>query len=507
MGDRLPWAELSPEQQQLFGQVPPNSTFRPVRSALSEESAAAGPLKRLASMPESTAIFANPPLYKLTVPCTDDDLVLNIRSFAIRGILKEAEIVRRDIGPFDVIFVGLFGRLPKDDAEKRLLSGYIDDCFYDALLKEDGIVATTVKFSSEFPHANLQTAAQLNSARRRAVRAADDLPKGLNTERAPHELLGEMIATHMENVAVGATSIYGREQLAAGKTCDEAVAAVQKLASEQREAGSSAFACCFAFMLGRPAKSVENEIMETLGTIQIHHGSAGSNMVARYVTSLFACSVSDFFTAAHIAMDADRHFGAIHDMTRLVHELEECKDESEIDGVIADRLQNSRLPTFGHPEIAAAGRGSELQQDPRPAIYLDPLFRAIDAGEIELTQDQLRRLGYMERMYKVAFVDGVHKENREDDGALRLATNTDFGAWCVSEALGISDDGRTFTTLVFRGFGWMMDSREQLHERIIRPVVAPDPAIVPKADGDTTIPDTFARFHQRMAAGNAFVKK
>ncbi len=41
------------------------------------------------------------------------------------------------------------------------------------------------------------------------------------------------------------------------------------------------------------------------------------------------------------------------------------------------------LPTFGHPEIAAAGRGNQVQQDPRPAIYIDPVFKAIDAGELK----------------------------------------------------------------------------------------------------------------------------
>jgi hypothetical protein len=84
-----------------------------------------------------------------------------------------------------------------------------------------------------------------------------------------------------------------------------------------------------------------------------------------------------------------------------------------------------------------------------------------------------------------------------------LTPNTDFGAWIVQEALGIRDPDRTFLTYVFRGFGWMMDAREQLLQKIIRPVIAPDPRIVPKSADETTIPDLVGRFHQRLAEASA----
>src|ERR1044072_3276856 len=105
-------------------------------------------------------------------------------------------------------------------------------------------------------------------------------------------------------------------------------------------------------------------------------------------------------------------------------------------------------------------------------------------------------------MYQIAFVEGIEKPGRS--GRLRIAPNTDFGAWIVQEVLGIDEVERTFLSYVFRGFGWMMDVREQLQQPIIRPVIPPDPAIIPKGEDDGVIPSVIASVHDRLAAGHAF---
>jgi hypothetical protein len=74
----------------------------------------------------------------------------------------------------------------------------------------------------------------------------------------------------------------------------------------------------------------------------------------------------------------------------------------------------------------------------------------------------------------------------------------------VQEALGIEEPDRTLLTYIFRGFGWMMDAREQLQQKMIRPVIAPNPKIVPKESDDPTIPDLVARVHRRMSSDNPF---
>jgi hypothetical protein len=105
-------------------------------------------------------------------------------------------------------------------------------------------------------------------------------------------------------------------------------------------------------------------------------------------------------------------------------------------------------------------------------------------------------------MYEMAFVEGVTKPGAE--GRLRVAPNTDFGAWLVQEALGIDEPDRTLLTYVYRGFGWMMDAREQLQQAIIRPVIAPDPSIVPGPSDHSIIAEVIGRVHARLSEGNAF---
>jgi hypothetical protein len=329
--------------------------------------------------------------------------------------------------------------------------------------------------------------------------------RGVHDDRDPESLLVEMIAVHMENVAVGGLSAYMNCALMSKPqtTQSDLAALTKQFIEEEVKQKRNAFQVCYSLILGHHANEHERAILERMGTIQIHHGSAGSNMVARYMATLHTFSVEDFFIASHMALDGARHFGAIHDMSDFVQELEPLGLEERAER-IREKMLGGGLPTFGHPEISAAGRGNQVQQDPRPAIYIDPVFKAIDAGELSINQHQHERLSIARLIYLTAFVQGVLKPGREDSPPLRLTANTDFGAWCVQEALGIEEADRTLLTYIFRGFGWMMDAREQLQQKMIRPVIAPDPKIVPKSSDDPTIPDLVARVHGRLIQENPF---
>jgi len=274
------------------------------------------------------------------------------------------------------------------------------------------------------------------------------------------------------------------------------------LIEEHKKSGKTSFQTCYSLLLGRDASSVESNILERMGIIQTHHGSAGSNVVARYLATLYAGAVSDFFVAAQMTLDGDRHFGAIHDMTSFINQIEPL-DETARETAIRERMTIA-LPTFGHPEIAAAGRTGEIQQDPRPAIYFNPFLEAVDSGDIQLNDQQKKRLGITQRIYQLAFIEGVVRPGREKEPPLRLTPNTDFGGWAVQEGLDIYESDRTLLTYIFRGFGWIMDAREQLQLKIIRPVIPPHPDVIPKPTDDTTIANEVVALHKRMAGPNAF---
>jgi citrate synthase len=263
---------------------------------------------------------------------------------------------------------------------------------------------------------------------------------------------------------------------------------------------SDPFQWLFSMLLRRKVNPDETLILGQLGAIQVHHGSAGSNMVTRYFATLHTRSVSDLFTASQMALDCGRHFGAITDMTDFVGDLE-LTPEPERDNVIRSRILKGSLPTFGHPEIAAAGRENHLEMDPRPALYLARLFEAIDKGTVRVGPKTLKRATLLERIYQIALVEGVEKTA---GGRLRLTPNTDFGAWLVQEVLGIEEPDRTLLSYAYRAFGWMMDVREQLQQVIIRPVIPPDPAIVPAVQTNSIVPAIISSVHNRLVAGNAF---
>ena len=493
----------------IFAAVPPAPEHNPIKQAITRaeelgEKPIATTLGFFSTMPSSTAIIANPVLHHTPVDCNGTTITLDIRSFTIRGTVAESDIVNGKIGPYDVIFTGLFDKT----SSSKALADFIDQKFFQSLRGET-LIGEVAAFVKKFPGLGPEVAMHhfliLGKAKLGRIEGQD---RGMHDERNAESLVVEMISVHMENVAVGGVSTYMNYLLMKNPqiTENELASATRQFVDEEVARKSNAFQVSYSLILGHHANEHERLILERMGTIQIHHGSAGSNMVARYMATLHTFSVEDFFIASHMALDGARHFGAIHDMSDFVQELEPLNSE-ERSQRIREKMLTGGLPTFGHPEISAAGRGNQVQQDPRPAIYIDPVFKAIDAGELKMTQRQLERLSIARLIYLTAFVNGVLKPGKEDSPPLRLTANTDFGAWCVQEALGIEEADRTLLTYIFRGFGWMMDAREQLQQKMIRPVISPEPRIIPKSSDDPTIPDLVAGVHKRLVQDDPFATK
>jgi len=432
-------------------------------------------------MPPSTGVFANPVRYEERVACNGTSIELKIRSYGLRGFLLEEDIVAGSADAIRVMFVGLFGRFPKP-AERHFFVRLLSREFEQAV---ERVPKPLSGFLKQFPDAPADVAMQYMSVLRKA--AGDRA--GVNSSIPPAELLRSLVRVHLENVTAGACASYMRQR---GTSPAQFI---------RETKGDNLFRTIFSLLLHRATNPTEDRILETLGAIQIHHGSAGSNMVARYLSSLHTRSVSDLFTASQMTLDCARHFGAITDLTDFVRQVERAS-RSRWDALIRQRMSLGNLPTFGHPEIAVAGRDNSVEFDPRPAIYLSPLFEAIDAGKLKLSSKSAKRIEIVQRMYQLAFVEGFEKPGRS--GRLRVAPNTDFGGWIVQEALGIDERDRTFLSYVFRGFGWMMDVREQLQQPIIRPVIAPDPLIVPPPAQEGIIADVVASVHRRLCEPNAF---
>ena len=104
--------------RKMFSALPETSTYSPVTDALQsagqlDEQDITNALTAFSTMPQSTNVFANPVLHHAKVDCDGADITLHIRSFGIRGVLQESEIVASGPAPAYVIFVGLFGRRPE----------------------------------------------------------------------------------------------------------------------------------------------------------------------------------------------------------------------------------------------------------------------------------------------------------------------------------------------------------------------------------------------------------
>src|SRR5262249_8884394 len=107
--------------RRMLQELPATSPYTPTADALKRanelgEKPLAAALQRFLSMPQSTMILATPSPHQLPVDCHGAQVKLDIRGFSIRGIVAEDEIVRRAVGPVEVIFAGLFGRRPERQA-------------------------------------------------------------------------------------------------------------------------------------------------------------------------------------------------------------------------------------------------------------------------------------------------------------------------------------------------------------------------------------------------------
>ena len=233
---------------------------------------------------------------------------MNIRSFAIRGIVSESEIVAGQISPPVSSLPDLFGRKAETDAtgldEEALLSELIDKKFYnfittrrESLTGKHRLVNQVADFVKAFPEAGPEAAIQHFSALRKLSHPNQ---KGISGTRHPGALLLELIGTHMENVAVGTVSVYMRHQLRENNALHPQVLAMRAsdLITEHQKKRKNRFPTCYSLLMGREASAVEANILERMGIIQAHHGSAGSNVVARYLATLHTGAVSDFFVAS-----------------------------------------------------------------------------------------------------------------------------------------------------------------------------------------------------------------
>ena len=124
--------------RQTLSELPPPSNYTPVSDAIErsqtlEEKEIASTLAGLSSLPQSTAVFANPVQHSATAICEGTEIELQIRSFSIRGQVREGEIVAGKLTPAQLIYAGLFGRRPEkidglDQAD--VLAALIDRKFY-----------------------------------------------------------------------------------------------------------------------------------------------------------------------------------------------------------------------------------------------------------------------------------------------------------------------------------------------------------------------------------------
>ncbi|HKR22856.1 MAG TPA: hypothetical protein VJS17_09690, partial [Pyrinomonadaceae bacterium] len=415
-----------------FALLPPAPAHNPVKQATARanelgEKQIATTLGYFATMPASTGIIANPVLYHTPVDCNGTTITLDIRSFTIRGLIPEADIVRGTAGPIDVIFTGLFSGAGEQSSGAEKLAALIDQKYFQSLgTREDRsfqggplleqIAAFVRQYPGLGPEVAIQYFATLEKAR---LGREEHKDHGVHDDRDDVALLLEMITLHMQNVAVGGVSAYMNYVLSnnAQISASDLTASANEFITAEVAEGRNAFEISYSLILGRHANDHERSILERMGTIQIHHGSAGSSMVARYMATLHTLSVSDFFIASQMALDGARHFGAIHDMSDFVQELEALPTEQRADR-IREKMLGGGLPTFGHPEISAAGRGNQVQQDPRPAIYIDPVFKAIDAGKLTISPRQQDRLAIARLIYLTAFVNGVLKADRQNEPPL-----------------------------------------------------------------------------------------
>src|SRR6185295_8567321 len=98
-----------------------------------------------ATMPASTSIIANPVLHHTPVDCNGTQITLDIRSFTIRGTVPESDIVGGKVGPFEVIFTGLFAT----SGDTKGLAEFINQKFFQSL--SGSLIEDISAFVKKFP--------------------------------------------------------------------------------------------------------------------------------------------------------------------------------------------------------------------------------------------------------------------------------------------------------------------------------------------------------------------
>src|ERR671918_1485084 len=192
-----------------FALLPPAPAHNPVKQAIARadelgEKPIATTLGYFSTMPASTGIIANPVLHHTPVDCNGTTITLDIRSFTIRGTVAESDIVNGRIGPYDVIFTGLFDKT----SSSKQLAEFIDQKFFQSLRGEtliDEVAAFVKKYPGLGPEVAMHHFLILEKAK---LGRSEGQDRGMHDERDPESLLVEMISVHMENVAVGGVSTY-----------------------------------------------------------------------------------------------------------------------------------------------------------------------------------------------------------------------------------------------------------------------------------------------------------
>src|SRR5215203_363436 len=134
----------------IFSVNPPAPEHNPVKQAVARadelgEKQISTTLGYFATMPSSTGIIANPVLHQTPVDCNGTTITLDIRSFTIRGMVPESDIVAGKVGPIDVIFTGIFGEKSDSDELKK----FIDQKFFESI--EDSLIDDVAAFVKKFP--------------------------------------------------------------------------------------------------------------------------------------------------------------------------------------------------------------------------------------------------------------------------------------------------------------------------------------------------------------------
>src|SRR5215203_6415401 len=234
----------------IFSVNPPAPEHNPVKQAVARadelgEKQISTTLGYFATMPSSTGIIANPVLHQTPVDCNGTTITLDIRSFTIRGMVPESDIVGGKVGPIDVIFTGLFG----SQGDAKELAAFIDQKYFQSL--SGSLIEDVAAFVKKFPELGPEVAMHHFSILAKAKLGREEhQDRGIHDERDSESLLIEMISVHMENVAVGGVSVYMNHLLGDPHiTEDEIVKSTRQFLDEESKQKRNAFQVSYSLIL------------------------------------------------------------------------------------------------------------------------------------------------------------------------------------------------------------------------------------------------------------------